>query len=216
MTMIHLQAKQARRRRRSGFTLIEVVVASAIMVILAAVTIPEVMDALDKKRIEDTYGILLDLHYGFVNSAQTGFMNIVKTGASATNTSPVPGRLTELSEPIVSNDAVNYPNSCAGTFNTTATNSWTLGGPFITRVASVANGLALPIGQLQNTLVRSAPLGTTPAWIEMQINNVDLNDAQALDLRVDGVAGASTGTIQYTTVGSITTVFYFIPIPNRC
>src|SRR5438045_8160709 len=89
------------RAGRSAFTLIEVVVASVIMVVLAAITIPQVMDALDKKRIEDTYTALVDIHYGFVNSNQTGFMNVVRTGASATNSSPVPGRLTELSEPII-------------------------------------------------------------------------------------------------------------------
>jgi prepilin-type N-terminal cleavage/methylation domain-containing protein len=210
------QSTPSRRRQRAGFSLIEVVVASVIMVVLAAITIPQVMDALDKKRIEDSYNILLDLHYGFVNSAQTGFMNIVRTGASATNTSPVPGRLTELSAPIISNDAVNYPNSCGATFNLTASTTWTLGGPFITRVVSATDGLALPIGQLQNALVRSAVPNTTPAWIEMRINNVDPNDAAALDLRVDGVAGPAAGTIQYTTASGVSTVNYFIPVPNRC
>ena len=208
--------RRASRRGRVGFTLIEVVVASVIMVVLAAITIPQVMDALDKKRIEDSYEILLKLHYGFVNSAQTGFMNIVRTGAAASNTSAVPGRLTELSEPIISNNAALYPNSCGATFNLTASTTWTLGGPFIDRVVSVTDGLALPIGQLQNTLIRSAVPPTTPAWIEMRINNVDPNDAAALDLRVDGVAGAAAGTIQYTTAAGVSTVNYFIPVANRC
>jgi prepilin-type N-terminal cleavage/methylation domain-containing protein len=201
---------------RSGFTLIEVVVASVIMVVLAAITIPQVMDALDKKRIEDTKDVLVELHYGFVNSNQTGFMNIVRTGASATNTSPVPGKLTELSEPIISNNAALYPNSCGGTFNLTASTTWTLGGPFVDRVVSATDGLALPIGQLQNNLIRTAVPNTTPAWIEMRINNVDPDDAAALDLRIDGVANATAGTIQYTTTGGVSTVNYLIPVPNRC
>lgn len=211
-------SKRQRRSfaRRPGFTLIEVVVAGTIMVILAAITIPQVMDALDKKRIEDTVDALLELHYGFVNSNGTGFMNVVRTGASATNTSPVPGRLTQLSEPIISNNAANYPNSCAATYNLTASTSWTLGGPFIERVVSATDGLRLPIGQLQNTLVRTAAPPTTPAWIEMRINNVDPDDAAALDLRIDGVAGAAAGTIQYTTAGGVSTVNYLIPVPNRC
>jgi prepilin-type N-terminal cleavage/methylation domain-containing protein len=209
-------------RKRAGFTLMEIVVASLVMVILAAVTIPQVMDALDKKRVEDTYNILVGLNYGFANSNGTGFMNIVRTGASATNTSAVPGKLNELSEIIVSQN-LNYPNSCGtgttggtGYFNTTAATTWTLGGPFIQQVVSATDGLSLPIGQLQNTLVRSAALGTQPAWIELVINNVDTTDAKALDLRVDGVQGTNAGTVRYTLTASSTTVDYLIPIPNRC
>ena len=213
------------KQPRSAFTLIEVVVASVIMVILAAITIPQVLDSLDKKRIEDTYAIMLELHYGFINSQQTGFANIVRTGASATNTSPVPGQLTQLSEPIISQN-VNYPNDCGaavsttigtGYYNLTAATTWTLGGPFIQRVVSATNGLALPIGQLQNTLVRTALPATSPAWIQMRINNVDPNDAAALDLRIDGVAGTNAGTIQYTTASGVSTVNYLIPVPAaRC
>jgi hypothetical protein len=50
----------------------------------------------------------------------------------------------------------------------------------------------------------------------MRINNVDPDDAAALDLRIDGVAGAAAGTIQYTTAGGVSTVSYLIPVPNRC
>jgi prepilin-type N-terminal cleavage/methylation domain-containing protein len=217
----------ATKHPRSGFTLIEVVVASAIMVVLAAVTIPQVLDALDKKRIEDTRDMLLELHYGIVNTDNTGFLNVVRTGASATNTSPAPGKLTELSEPIVSQSTL-YPTSCTsvaqgtfatnstGYFNNTAATTWTLGGPFIDRVVSATDGLALPIGQLQNTIVRTANPNTTPAWIELRINNVSVNDAAALDVRLDGVADPNAGTIQYTTSGSLATVSYLIPVPNRC
>lgn len=216
-----LHGASTRPRTRGGFTLIEVVVAGVIMVVLAAVTIPQVLDALDRKRIEDTYDALQEIHYGFVNSNQTGFMNIVRTGASATNSSPVPGRLSQLSEPIVSQNLA-YPNSCGtgttggtGYYNNTARTTWTLGGPFIQRVVS-ADGLALPIGQLQNTLVRTAAPPTTPAWIQLVIEDVDPNDAAALDLRIDGVAGTTAGTIQYTTTSGVSTVRYLIPVPNRC
>lgn len=208
--------------RRSGFTLIEVVVAAVIMVVLAAITIPQVMSSLDKKRIEDTYDILTELHYGLVNSNQTGFMNLVRTGASTTNTTTAPLKLSDLSEPILAGGAVTFHNSCgAGAtatyqYNATAATTWTLGGPFIDRVVSTTAGLRLPIGQLQDTLVRTANPNTTPAWIQMRINQVDPADAAALDLRIDGVAGTTTGTIQYTTAAGISTVNYLIPVWNRC
>src|SRR3954469_4082027 len=126
----------ANPRHRGGFTLMEVVVASAILVILAAVTIPQVLDALDKKRIEDTYDVLQEIHYSITNSQNTGFMNIVRTGASA-NSNTAPGRLTELSEPISQNN-VTFLNSCGGTgtFNTSAATTWATGGPFLGRTVS--------------------------------------------------------------------------------
>ena len=216
-------------RVRQGFTLIEVVVASVILVILAAITIPQVMDALDKKRIEDTYDLLLEVHYGITNSNQTGFMNVVRTGAAATNSTTVPGKLSHLSEPIVAASSTDFHNSCGPgatatySYNATATTSWTLGGPFLRRAVQIStvafqDGLDTPIGQLQNSLVRTQipPLSTVAQFIQMRINNVDPNDAAALDLLVDGVAGAATGTIRYTTVSGVSTVNYLIPVPNRC
>jgi prepilin-type N-terminal cleavage/methylation domain-containing protein len=215
------------RETRAGFTLIEVVVASVIMVVLAAVTIPQVLDALDKKRIEDTRDALVDLHYGIVNSNATGFMNVVRTTANNAATGVAPGKLTELSEPIVQSNTL-YPTSCTsvaqgtfatnstGYFSNVASTTWTLGGPFISRVVSATDGLALPIGQLQNTIVRTANPNTQPAWIQLRINNVNPGDADALDQRIDGVAGPSVGTIQYTTSGGVSTVNYLIPVPNRC
>src|SRR4051812_10787953 len=111
------------RENRAGFTLIEVVVASVIMVVLAAVTIPQVLDALDKKRIEDARDALVDLHYGIVNSNPTGFMNVVRPPANNAATGVAPGKLTELSEPIVQSSTL-YPTSCTSVAQgTSATNS---------------------------------------------------------------------------------------------
>lgn len=217
------------RGRRAGFSLIEVVVASSIMVILAAVTIPQIMDALDKKRVEDTYDLLLELHSGITNSAQTGFMNVVRTGA-ATTTSTTPGRLSHLSEPIVAASSTNFHNSCGPavtatySFNATAVTAWLNGGPFIRRVVQVTttafqDGVKTPIGQLQNVLVRTSvpPVATVAQFIQLRINNVDPNDAAALDLLVDGVANTLTGTVRYTTAAGLSTVNYLVPVPtNRC
>src|SRR4051812_24368354 len=201
---------------REGFTLMEVVVASAILVILAAITIPQVLDALDKKRIEDTYDVLQEVHYSIANSQNTGFMNIVRTGASV-NSNTAPGRLTQLSEPISQNN-VNCFNSCGSpnTFNTSAATTWAAGGPFLDRVVSLTDGMALPIGQLQNTITRTNNPPTTPAFLKLAIANVDPNDASALDVRIDGVAGTAAGAIQYTPSTNPVTVNYLIPVPNRC
>jgi prepilin-type N-terminal cleavage/methylation domain-containing protein len=204
-------------RTRRGFTLMEVVVASAIVVILAAVTIPQVLDSLDKKRIEDTYDVLQEVHFSITNSQNTGFMNVVRTGASA-NSSTAPGKLTELSEPISQNNVLFF-NSCGagGTFNTSAATTWATGGPFLDRVVSSTDGLRLPIGQMINTIQRTAAVpSAVPAFLRLAIASVDPDDAAALDLRVDGVSGTAAGAIQYTPAATPVTIFYLIPVPNRC
>src|SRR3954468_13460489 len=111
-----------RMKSRAAFTLVEVVVAAVILAMLAAVTIPQVMDALDKKRVRESYDILLELQSGITNTLGTGFIDIVRTGASATNTNMMPGKLSELSEPIISAQLTTYPNSCGsnGVVNTTS------------------------------------------------------------------------------------------------
>lgn len=201
---------------RRGFTLFEVVVAALIVAILAAATVPQVMNALDQKRINDTHALLLELHYGFTNTAQTGFLNVVRTGATVSTSSTVPGRLSHLSERILSNTAT-VPNSCGAVYpnNTLSTSTWNSYGPFFTRVVT-AGGFNTPIGLIQNTLYRTANPPTTPAWIQMRIVNVDSIDAYNLDVLIDGAATTNTGTIQYTTVSGVSTVNYLIPVVNRC
>ena len=209
-------------KRHSGFTLIEVVVASAILVILAAITIPQVLDALDKKQIEDTVDMLYELRYSISNSQGTGFMNVVRTGGSVTNSSTAPGKLTHLTEPIVAASSTNFHNSCGPgatatwSYNATAATTWTLGGPFLDRTVSFTNGLRLPIGQMQNTLSRTANPNTTPAYLQLTIINVDPEMADALDVRIDVVAGTTAGAIRYTTTSGVSTVNFLIPVPNRC
>jgi prepilin-type N-terminal cleavage/methylation domain-containing protein len=206
-------------RRRPGFTLIEVVVAGAILALLAAVTIPQVMDALDKKRIDDTSEILEEVRAAFTNTQNTGFLNVVRTGGTVSQTSVVPGLLSELVTPIVSNTAT-IPNSCGGTFQTTtAASTWASFGPFLQRSVSTVDGLSTPIGNIQNTLSRSLAVQgtwTQAVHIRLQINNVDSVDAVSLDRKMDGVVGTNAGVIQYSFSSGVATVFFLIPIVNRC
>jgi prepilin-type N-terminal cleavage/methylation domain-containing protein len=244
MTPVDLTRDEQMQRHplatRVGFTLVEVIVAAVILSLLAAVTVPQVMDAIDKKRVQDSYDILVEIQGGITNTLGTGFIDVVRTGASATNTSMMPGKVSELSEPIQSNQLTTYPNACGAnaavnttfgafsganaTSGTSAQTTWTIGGPFIHRVVSQVDGLALPIGQLQNTILRTItsvtapPMGatgaTTAQWIRLRINNVDGPDQVALDLLVDGVAGTNVGRVQYVAGG--TTIDYLIAVPNRC
>jgi prepilin-type N-terminal cleavage/methylation domain-containing protein len=208
-----------RARTRAGFTLVEVVVAGLILALLAAITIPQVMDALDKKRIQDTVDLLQEIQYGFTNSDQTGFLNVVRTGATVSSSSVAPGLLSELVTPIVSNTAT-IPNSCNQTFQTTtAASTWASYGPFLERAVSTVDGLRTPIGNIQNTLSRTLAVQgtwTQAVFLKLQINQVDSVDAVSLDKAMDGVVGATAGAIQYTFASGIATVTFLIPIVNRC
>jgi prepilin-type N-terminal cleavage/methylation domain-containing protein len=207
------------RGARAGFTLIEMVVAGVILALLAAITVPQVMDALDKKRVEDTAELLGEIQYAFTNSDQTGFLNVVRTGATVSTSSVVPGLLSELVTPITSN-SLTTPNSCNGTFQTaTAATTWASFGPFLKRSVSTVNGLKTPIGNIQNTLSRTLAVQgtwTQAVHIRLQINSVDSVDAVALDRLMDGAVGTNAGAIQYTFAAGIATVFFLIPIVNRC
>jgi prepilin-type N-terminal cleavage/methylation domain-containing protein len=215
-----------RKRRRpspAGFTLMEVVVAATILVILAAVTIPQMLDALDRQRIEATVEVLDEIHYAITNTAGTGFMNVVRTGNSINTSSTTPGRLFHLSERIIVNNQTNYHNSCGSgatatwRYNATATQQWMASGPFLKRAVSSTSGMPVPIGQILSTITRNVLPPNVPSFIRLQIDGVDVTDAAALDVRVDGVADPNSGTITYTTVAGESLVLYWIPVPsNRC
>lgn len=207
------------RNARSGFTLAEVVVAGFILAVLAAVTIPQVLDALAKKRIDDTYEILQEVQYAFTNTTQTGFLNVVRSGATVSTSSTVPGRLVQLVSPIVANQAATHPNSCGAAYTTTAQTTWASFGPFLDRVVTTTDGLATPIGRFQNTLNRTLAVQgtfTLPVFIRLTMPDVDSVDAVNLDRKMDGAVGATTGAIQYTFSAGEASVDFLIPIVNRC
>jgi hypothetical protein len=178
-----------------------------------------VIGALDKQRVQETYDILQEVQYAFTNTDGTGFLNTVRTGNNVTQTSVVPGLLSELVYPITSN-SLAMPNSCGGTFQTsTAASTWATFGPFLKRTVSTTQGLATPIGRINNTLTRTLAIQgthTQPVSIQLFMDSIDVNDAAALDLLVDGAAGTNAGTLQYSISGGLATVFYLIPIVNRC
>jgi prepilin-type N-terminal cleavage/methylation domain-containing protein len=207
------------RTARRGFTLAEVVVAGFILAVLAAVTIPQIMDALAKKRIDDAYEIFQEVQHAFTNTDQTGFLNVVRSGATVSTSSTVPGRLTQLHTPIISNQAATHPNSCGTAFTTTAQTTWASFGPFLERAVSATDGLATPIGNFQNTLARTLAVQgtfTQAVFIRLTMANVDSLDALAMDRKMDGAVGATSGSIQYTFASGAATLSFLIPIVNRC
>lgn len=184
----------AGRPRGRAFTLVEVIVALAVMLILAAVAVPQLGGYLDQKRIEETAELLVK-----VRDALTSFAIEVGDNAS---------RLSYLSTPIVSGDA----DSCGDAYNGGERGRWANRGPYVNFVIDPVAGLATPIGQVDNVLGR-ATAGTTRVRITWN-NTVTLADAQGLDVYVDGVINGASGTVHWTPlVGTdMATMFYDVPI----
>jgi prepilin-type N-terminal cleavage/methylation domain-containing protein len=198
----------ARRARRTGFTLVEVIVALAVLLILAAVAIPQIGGYVDQKRIESTASQLVIVRDALYLTG-TGFRQVIQANAS---------ELSHLSSPITAAD----DDSCGNAFSTAERNRWPNGGPFVNFVIDATSGMATPIGLANNALVRAPTTATTGVTNRLRITwtNASLADAEALDLYVDGAAGWNAGTVQWTpqagTNGVVTTLYYDIVIDATC
>lgn len=191
-----------RSERRGAFTLVEVIVALAVILILAAVAVPQLGGYLDQKRIEDTAALLVKIRDALYGPA-TSFRSVVQANAS---------RLSHLSTPIVNGD----DDSCGNNYSNAERNRWPNGGPYVNFIIDPVSGLATPIGQANDLLTRITGGGTRLriTWP----NTVTLADAQALDVYVDGTLSGTTGTVQWTpqTGTDMATLLYDVPINNTC
>ena len=190
----------ARKGRRSAFTLVEVIVALAVILILAAVAVPQLGGFLDQKRVEETK-VQLELIRDALYGPATAFHSAV--GANA-------GALSQLSTPITTSDR----NSCTAPFSGAQVNRWDDQGPYVNFLIT-SSGMVTPMGQARNLLTRHGAGATRQ--LRITIDDVPLTDAQALDLLVDGVAGATSGTVQYAALpDNLADVTYDVVINTVC
>lgn len=168
--------------RNGGFTLIEAIVAAAIVAILSAVAFPVVAEQIERRRVDNAITTLKDLA-----DAVTAFRAHVGMN---------PGRLVHLSSPITATD----PNSCGSAYGTPAANLWA--GPYYTKRLLIGTGLPLSednLGRVQNVLVR-APAGVaTPGSLAFQVTAIPLDKVTEIDASVDGDGGVTTGRVRWTT-----------------
>lgn len=168
--------------RLPGFTVLEVIVATAIIAALSAVIFPVVAEQIERRRVDNAISTLKDLA-----DAVTAFR--VNVGMN-------PGRLVHLSSPILNTDL----NSCAVAYGTPAANAWA--GPYYTQQLLITTGLPLSednLGRVQNTLVRTPAGVATPGSLAFQVTGIPLDKVTEIEASVDGDNVATTGRVRWTT-----------------
>lgn len=208
-------------RVRAGFTLLEIVVATAIVAILGAAVFMTLSGSQNSTRVQDSY-VILNTLAGRLHRYDSLTGNSATAGARLPLAGKYPQMLSHLVYPIA--EAVNASGNCldchtscgfqqtlaAGvTFGYSATNNtaWDLNGPYYDRNIVVSIGFPIPIGFLRDSLVRTPAQTTATAaaaqaeagTLQIQIDSVLEDDANELKRVVDGqVTDATVGTIRWT------------------
>jgi prepilin-type N-terminal cleavage/methylation domain-containing protein len=181
------------RARRRGFTLIEMIVVIAIMLILATTITPVIVGNLDKARVDKSEATLENF-----TAAIDAFRTDVKHN---------PAMLTQLTRPLDADDR----DSCGSTYPPGHRSAWR--GPYLSREVP-ETGLPVGIVTAQNALLRQSVGGQT--YLRIVIPLVSLDDATALNDVVDGDASSTSGTIQWTAPDAqgLVTLYYSIPVSS--
>jgi prepilin-type N-terminal cleavage/methylation domain-containing protein len=160
-------------KRRSGFTLTEVLVTVAIVAVLAAIVVPTVTSQMGK---------------GDESRLATTTANL-RTGITAfvTDTRKFPGRLSDLfSKPANGDDDL-----FASDYGAAATGKWK--GPYGSTTMALTDSLPASLGFFRNTLKDSAFTGTS-GFVVITISGVyDSATAVRIDSLIDGGGGATPG-----------------------
>ena len=162
---------------RSGFTLVEQVVALVILVVIGAAVVPFIIGALDRARVEEAAASLQGIIGG-----TTSFNRDVRTG---TDLLPFPASLSHLTTPITAGAL----DLCSDPYTSGHAAAWR--GPYIDRVVGAA-GIDVAIGTAQDafTLVADG----TATLLSIQVTGVTIEDAEDLNVLVDGDEGANAST----------------------
>lgn len=178
-------------RNHPGFTLIEVIVAVAVVLLLAAAVVPNLAGVLDRGRVDAAAESL---------QALTDAMTEMRA-----DNQDWPGRLSHLAWPITTSDK----NICGNTYANGKVGNWA--GPYIDRTVP-ATGVPIGIGVARDSLVRQLVSGND-GYLIVEVTGVAEEDAIALNAKVDADNDAGGGTVRWTAPSStLVTLQYLRPI----
>lgn len=199
----------------TAFTLLEVIVAIAIVAILGAIVVPYAVGASETVRVTQTSNDLKAFraaNTAFASSAsrQLGRVSFASINPTASDTTSCNGL-----QPVGGTAFVVYTAAQAG--------NWT--GPYMNRANSRQGGFVTGIGVIRDIVRRTSANGTAGDLVLM-IPKVRLEDAQALNDLMDGDGGTgvtrqnnSAGTVRYPNANSqllVDSVTYQFAVSNQC
>lgn len=185
---------RARHSRRAGFTAVEIVVSLAIVAILSAIVIPQIMGRIRESRGSALSQTLFGLTQGIAEYKKA--VTRYPQKLSLLTTAPVLG---------VAKDA------CGNLLSATNINNWR--GPYVSRQL-LSTGISMGDGTILDSLARIAG---PPTYLLMNVTDVDTEIALSLEGDLDAppptAPDPATGTIRYTTpAGGTVTLSYSLPI----
>ena len=221
-----------RARSRPAFTLAEVVVSTVILVVAAAVVVPYLAAQNRRKQAEDTRAIL----YSLTMSLNTPHSCIVASNGCVGSPAPLrtvgymgflqrvnskyPQQLHQLTTKIPLTE-----RSCNGSVYVAAdTVTWNPVGvapggsgqwpPYSGLAIVSGKGILTPVGWVHDSVLKSTTGSPSIAgWVEVHIDSLSLDDAQELDLAVDGSISGTTGLLRFAANGSYQLARFLIPAP---
>ena len=228
------------RSPRHGFTLIEIVIAAAIVLVMAALTLPSFGSYLDMENAKQARSQLDALRLSITNPNSVGQNNLAGNGklgfaqlvvAKGSTTDIFPSYISQLVIPITTSDfrcrngntAVTKYTAGVATDTTLNVGHWNKNGPFFnqgiikgtTSGGSSYGGLITAIGTIRDTVVRTQPAASN-STVELWLDSLDLQDAQNIDLLVDNVVNANAGSVQYGILtGTYYRLRYIFPITDN-
>lgn len=190
--------------------MIEIVVALSIVSVLGAVVFFSLSleKGSDSARIAIVAAKLDDLMEAIagkeITLPATSFRQTVKV---------YPGKLTDLTSALTALNAAISKNSCGQPYTNTNVTAANLGRPYYSIEFQTA-GTKLADGFVaNNAIVRADAATITRSTLAIQFPSVTSDDAQALDLYMDGVADGDNGAIRYTlNATNPVTVSYLIAV----
>jgi general secretion pathway protein G len=173
----------------AGFTLVELLVTLVIMVTLAVVVTPSVVGARDTERVLSSARWLEDFAYAIHNPDSIA-------GSFKADIKGYPGALDHLTRQIQTTDfdlcGINYKPGDV------IPDKWR--GPYLNRVVN-ASGFPIGIGTVRNEMTRDHDRTVRNSILRIYVDDVIIEDAMALDERVDLSDGETSGTVQWDALG---------------
>ena len=161
---------------RRGMSMIELIVAMALLLAITAVIVPSVAGTRDRDRVLAAAAELEDIMFAM--------------GNMRSDNQDWPSRISHVSYPITTADV----NICGSTYPNGKVNNWD--GPYLARVVPTT-GLNIGIGVVQDALVRQVISGQD-AIMFIEIIDVTEEDAIELNRLLDADNSATAGAVRWT------------------